>query len=312
MFKLKFFAILCVASLALHAQTDHDAPVKGGESSFWLSLDQSITQSPAPADATEILQHTHHDVSGGHKIRVFHAGDLSGGTPQDFNLGDQVWIFLAGDPTASPSVIIRAEKGATANFPKHAGQLAALCAGEAAGASSRCELNWRTLLALKDVLELTPGEAAALGPNQALPASVLSKVQATRDRLTHVWRFSARNGGQFVQTQSRESGRLGYHFRSSSGSLDLRPVQMVLVKANSQERLIVADRLNKRKCWMFEIGYPDMKAKTELSPTRDELQKLKAGCKGCWIGSCKLCPADVYKPGKEASKPGGLEGHGGH
>lgn len=312
MFKFRFYATLLVASLALHAQTDHDAPVQIGNGSLWLSLDESITQFPAPADANRILQHTHHDVTGGHKIRVFDAGDLSGGVPKDFSLGDQLLIFLAGDANTSPSVIIRAEKSATAVFPKHAGHKEALCGRVVEGVS--CRPDWLALLKQKDLLELTDAEVADLGPNKPFSPDVQKKLQATLDRLTHIWSFTALNNGQFVRTQSKVSGRIAYYFKSSSGSMSLRPVRIALVKAGTTEQLSVAERIDKRRCWLVEISYPEMKSKIERSSAREELQKLKDGCKGCWIGSCKLCPSEVYKPSQTPYVPGagGPSGHSGH
>lgn len=191
--------ILFCAALHGADPTEHDAPVKGGNKFFWLSLDQSITQSPAPLSAAEILQHTHHGANL-HKLRIY---DTAGATsPVDFNAGDRLLVFFQNETT--PSVIISAEKGVIADFPLHAGHRALLCGAEPGVACRPTALGIR---ALQSFLQLTDSEVS----NPTDPA-VIQKALAYAERLTHVWRFKALNNGTLVRTMS-EAGRVAYFYQ---------------------------------------------------------------------------------------------------
>lgn len=113
--------------------TDHDAPVQLGGGSFWLSLDESITQTSAPADKTSLFQHTHHSGVGAHRIRVFHIGDLNGGSGTSFDRGDELRIFFSGDGSNSPSVTIQAVTNVMEPNPLHNGHYELICGGVPGG-----------------------------------------------------------------------------------------------------------------------------------------------------------------------------------
>jgi hypothetical protein len=84
--------------------------------------------------------------------------------------------------------------------------------------------------------------------------------------------------------------------------MEVTPVAMRLRKKGAAESQLLAEKLNKRKCWMFEISYPDKATQNETSVTSVELQRVASACGGCWLFKCSTCPSAFYKPSRTPFK----------